>query len=285
MSTIAIVTDSTSDLDTAAAAKQQISLVPAHVRFGDIDYKDGVDIKGEEFYAKLSQAQELPQTSQPSAGEFVEVYQQLAQDHEHIVSLHVSGKLSGTVQSALTAVQQIQEETSCKIHVVDTQSASLGVAYMAQEAARLAGEGVAADRIVNHIKYIADLMHVAFTPETLEYLRRGGRLGAASHLLGSLLSIKPVLILKDGAIEVLDKVRTRSRVVERMVRHVESVAGEDGTLTHLGVMHANSPEFAAELQEAILERVSAQRVINGTIGPAIGTHAGPGAVGITFHKE
>lgn len=285
MSSIAIVTDSTSDLDPAVAAEQQITLVPAHVRFGDIDYKDGVDIKGEQFYAMLSEAEDLPQTSQPSAGEFVEVYQRLAQDHEHIVSLHVSGKLSGTVQSALTATQQLQEESSCKIHVVDTQSASLGVAYMAQEAARLAGEGVEPDRIVNHIKYIADLMHVAFTPETLEYLRRGGRLGAASHLIGSLLRIKPVLILKDGAVEVLDKVRTRSRVIERMVRYVESVAGPDGTLTHLGVMHANAPEFAGEMQEAILERVSAQNVIEGTFGPAIGTHAGPGAVGITFHKE
>lgn len=285
MSTIAIVTDSTSDLDPTIAAEQHITLVPAHVRFGDIDYKDGVDIKGEQFYGMLAEAEELPQTSQPSVGEFVEVYQELAQDHEHIVSLHVSGKLSGTVQSALTATQQMQEESDCKIHVVDTQSASLGIAYMAREAARLAGEGVEADRIVNHIKYVADLMHVAFTPETLEYLRRGGRLGAASHLLGSLLRIKPVLTLKDGAIEVLDKVRTRSRVVERMVQYAESVAGPGGSLTHLGVMHANAPEFAQELQEAILDRVSAENVINGTIGPAIGTHAGPGAVGITFHKE
>lgn len=285
MSTIAIVTDSTSDLDPRVAAEQHITLVPAHVRFGDIDYKDGVDITGEQFYGMLAEAQDLPQTSQPSAGEFVEVYQRLAQDHEHIVSLHVSGKLSGTVQSALTATQQMEGESSCKIHVVDTQSASLGVAYMAREAARLAGEGVEADRIVNHIKFVADLMHVAFTPETLEYLRRGGRLGAASHLLGSLLRIKPVLTLKDGAIEVLDKVRTRSRVTARMVQYVESVAGPEGSLTHLGVMHANAPEFAQELQEAILERVSAENVYNGAIGPAIGTHAGPGAVGITFHKE
>lgn len=285
MSTIAIVTDSTSDLDPTIAAEQKITVVPAHVRFGEIDYKDGVDITGEQFYAMLAEAEDLPQTSQPSVGEFVEVYQGLAQDHEHIVSLHVSGKLSGTMQSALTAMQQMQEESDCKIHVVDTQSASLGLAYMALEAARLAGEGVEPDRIVNHVKYIADLMHVAFTPETLEYLRRGGRLGAASHLLGSLLRIKPVLILEDGAIEVLDKVRTRSRVVERMVRYVESVAGPGGSLTHLGVMHANAPEFAGELQEAILERVSTENVINGAIGPAIGTHAGPGAVGITFHKE
>ena len=285
MSTIAIVTDSTSDLDPIVAAEQRITIVPAHVRFGDIDYKDGVDIKGEQFYSMLTEAKELPQTSQPSAGEFVEVYQRLAQDHEHIVSLHVSGKLSGTVQSALTATQQMQEESSCKIHVIDTQSASLGVAYMAREAARLAAEDMEADRIVNHIKYVADLMHVAFTPETLEYLRRGGRLGAASHLLGSLLRIKPVLTLKDGAIDVLDKVRTRSRVIERMALYVESVAGTEGELTHFGVMHANSPEFAAELQEAILSRVSAKVIIKGTIGPAIGTHAGPGAVGITFHKE
>lgn len=285
MSTIAIVTDSTSDLDPTIAAEQRITLVPAHVRFGDIDYKDGVDITGEKFYDMLAEAKDLPQTSQPSVGEFAEVYQRLAPDHEHIVSLHISGKLSGTMQSALTASQQMEEESSCKIHVVDTQSASLGVAYMAREAARLAAEGVEPDRIVNHIKYVSDLMHVAFTPETLEYLRRGGRLGAASHLLGSLLRIKPVLVLKDGAIEVLDKVRTRSRVVERMVQYVESAAGADGTLTHLGVMHANAPEFAQELQEAILDRVSTENVINGTIGPAIGTHAGPGAVGITFHKE
>ncbi len=285
MSTIAIVTDSTSDLDPTIAAEQHITLVPAHVRFGDVDYKDGVDITGEKFYAMLAEAQELPQTSQPSVGEFVEVYKQLAQDHEHIVSLHVSGKLSGTMQSALTATQQMQEESSCKIHVVDTQSASLGLAYMALEAARLVGEDEEPDRIVNHVKYVADLMHVAFTPETLEYLRRGGRLGAASHLLGSLLRIKPVLILKDGAVEVLDKVRTRSRVLERLVQYVESVAGPEGSLTHLGVMHANAPEFAEEVQQAILERVSAGSVINGTFGPAIGTHAGPGAVGITFHKE
>ena len=285
MSTIAIVTDSTSDLDPTIAAEQHITVVPAHVRFGDIDYKDGVDIKGEQFYAMLTEATELPQTSQPSVGEFAEVYQRLAQDHEHIVSLHVSAKLSGTVQSALTAAQQLHEESSCKVHVVDTRSASLGVAYMAREAARMAAEEVAVDRIVNHVKYVADLMHVAFSPETLEYLRRGGRLGAAGHLIGSLLRIKPVLILKDGAIDVLDRVRTRSRVIERMALYVESVAGSEGELTHFGVMHANSPDFAAELQEAILSRVSAQVVLTGAIGPAIGTHAGPGTVGITFHKE
>ena len=285
MGTTAIVTDSTSDLDPTIAAEQHITVVPAHVRFGEIDYKDGVDITGEQFYAMLSEARELPQTSQPSAGEFVEVYQRLAQDHEHIVSLHVSGKLSGTVQSALTATQELEGESSCNIHVVDTKSASLGVAYMAREAARLAAEDVEVDRIVNHIKFIADLMHVAFTPKTLEYLRRGGRLGAASHLVGSLLQIKPVLIINDGAIDVLDRVRTRSRVVERIVLYAETAAGPEKTLAHLGVMHANEPGFAAELQEAILSRVSAQTVINGTVGPAIGIHAGPGSVGVTFHKE
>ncbi len=285
MSAIAIVTDSTSDLDPTIAAEQHITLVPAHVRFGDIDYKDGVDITGEQFYTMLTEAQDLPQTSQPSVGEFAEVYERLAQDHDHIVSLHVSGKLSGTMQSALTAAQQFEGETSCNIHVIDTQSASIGLAYIACEAARLVGEDAEVDHVVSRVKSVADLMHVAFTPDTLEYLRRGGRLGAASHLVGSLLRIKPVLILEDGAIEALDKVRTRSRVVERMVRFVESVAGPEGTLTHLGVMHANDPDFAAELQEAILGRVSAERVMNGSIGPAIGTHAGPGAVGISFHKE
>lgn len=285
MGTIAIVTDSTSDLDPAVAAEQKITLVPAHVRFGDVDYKDGVDITSEQFYAMLTETKEMPQTSQPSVGEFVEVYQRLAQDHEHIVSLHVSGKLSGTVQSALTARQQMEGESSCAIHVVDTLSASIGVAYMAQEAARLAAAGEEAASIAERIKHVAGLMHLAFTPDTLEFLRRGGRLGAASHLLGSLLRIKPVLILQDGAIEALDKVRTRSRVVERMVRYVESVAGPGGEVTHLGVMHANDPDFAAELQEAILGRVTAQNVINGAIGPAIGAHAGPGAVGISFHKE
>ena len=192
MSTIAIVTDSTSDLDPTIAAEQHITVVPAHVRFGDIDYRDGVDITVEQFFAMLSEAQELPQTSQPSAGEFVEVYQRLAQDHDHIVSLHMSGKLSGTVQSALTASQQLQGESSCKIHVVDTSSASMGVAYMAREAARLAAEDVEVDRIVNHIKYVADLMHVAFTPENVGLLaagrppRRGFTLGgfAAPHQAG-----------------------------------------------------------------------------------------------------
>ncbi len=285
MSAIAIVTDSTSDLDLTEAAEFGISVVPAHVRFGDIDYKDGVDITGDKFYDMLSESRDLPQTSQPSAGEFAEVYGQLAQDHEHIVSIHVSGKLSGTVQSALTAAQQLQEESSSTVHVVDTQSASLGVAYMAREAARLAGEDVPADRIVNHVKYVADLMHVAFSPDTLEYLRRGGRLGAASHLLGSLLRIKPVLTIQDGAIDVLDRVRTRSRVIDRIQTYVESVAGEDRTLTHFGVMHAAAPDFAAELQEACLSRVSATHILSGAIGPAIGTHAGPGAVGVTFHKE
>ena len=232
MSTIAIVTDSTSDLDPTIAAEQHITVVPAHVRFGEIDYRDGVDITVEQFFAMLSEAKELPQTSQPSAGEFVEVYQRLAPDHDHIVSLHMSGKLSGTVQSALTASQQLQGESSCKIHVVDTSSASMGVAYMAREAARLVAEDVEVDRIVNLNRYVADLMHVAFTPKTLEYLRRGGRLGAASHLLGSLLQIKPVLILKDGAVDILDRVRTRSRVIERIVIYVESVAGPEGN-THL----------------------------------------------------
>ena len=285
MGTIAIVTDSTSDLDREFADEQGITIVPAHVRFGDVDYKDGVDITSEQFYAKLSETKEMPQTSQPSVGEFAEVYRRLAQDHEHIVSLHISGKLSGTMQSALTARQQLEGESSCEIHVVDTQSASIGVAYLVREAARLAAAGETAPSIAERAKYVSGIMRLAFTPVTLEYLRRGGRLGAASHLLGSLLRIKPVLALEDGAIEALDKVHTRSRVIERMVRYVEATAIPGCEITHLGVMHANNPELAAELQDAILSRVSAETVIEGTIGPAIGAHAGPGAVGISFHKE
>lgn len=279
MKRVIVVTDSTAGMPADLAAQNGVHVIPLWVHFEEEGYRDGVDLTTEQFYPMLSKARNLPTTSQPSVGEFLEVYRSLAGQAEAIVSIHISSELSGTVASALAAREMLHD---VPVHVVDSRSTSMGLGMIALAAARAAAEGHNAEQVVAVAEQLVPRMNVIFVVDTLEYLHKGGRIGGATAFLGSLIQIKPILHLDKGRIEALDKVRSRRKAMDRLMEIVAERAGSASSL-HASVLHAQAKEEA----EAIRDRVSgafrfAELYMAG-VSPAIGTHVGPGTVGIAFY--
>jgi DegV family protein with EDD domain len=279
MKRVSVVTDSTAGMPADLAAQNGVHVIPLWVHFEKEGYRDGVDLTTEQFYPMLSKARNLPTTSQPSVGEFLEVYRSLASQAEAIVSIHISSELSGTVASALAAREMLHD---VPVHVVDSRSAAMGLGMIALAAARAAAEGHNAEEVAAAAEQLVPRTNVIFVVDTLEYLHKGGRIGGAAALLGSLIQIKPILHLDKGRIEALDKVRSRQKAMDRLMEIVAEHAGGAGSL-HASVIHAQATAEA----EALRDRVSgafrfAELHIAG-VSPAIGTHVGPGTVGIAFY--
>lgn len=271
-----IVTDSTCDLSPAALEEIGVSSVPLRVHFGEDTYLDGVELAPEEFYAKLSKSEVLPRTSQPSPAEFVRLYRELTKDGSSVVSIHLSSKLSGTYQSAVMARQMVPD---ADIEVIDSRLASLGIALVVRQAALMAKSGVPKELITERTKLNARLCRTYFVVTTLEYLFKNGRIGKAAHLVGSLLSLKPILALDaDGVVVARDKVRGHARALERVVE----IAASDvmpGSKVQAAVCHGKAPEAAAMVREKLAQLYNVEFWLEGMIGSVIGSHVGPGTVG------
>jgi DegV family protein with EDD domain len=278
---IRIVTDSTASLPPELVAQYGITVVPLHVHFGTTAYAEGVTLTTEQFYRLLGSSAELPTTSAPSAGQFIEVYTRLRDECDGIVSIHLNSQWSATYAAAVQAREQVSD---IPIAVIDSRTAALGEGMLAVYAARAACEGRSLDEIVRLIHDLIPKMHVVLTVETLEYLRRGGRIGGAQALLGTLLRIRPVLEVRNARIEVWDRVRTMAKTVERLIDYVAEHA-QGRPLAHASVLHAAHPAMAEELARRLEERFVIREFYTSAIGPVIGTHLGPGAFGITFHTE
>ena len=270
-----IVTDSTVYLPQEILTRYDIQVVPLKVLFGKHVYKDGIDLTNEEFYQMLAEAPQLPTTSQPSAGEFEDVYAELtAQGHE-IVSVHISGKLSGTVESAHAAAKQLPD---AQIHIVDSLSTAFGLAVMVIESAQAASEGYDSTHIVRRLEQMARDLTMLFVVDTLEYLEKGGRIGTARALLGTLLKIKPVLKLEDGLIVPVSSVRTKRKAIMFMLDQISEATGD--RRVHVATAHAQVPEEMEELLDMVRERLNYSDIFISEIGPVIGTHTGPGVLGV-----
>lgn len=278
---IRIVTDSTASLPPELVAQYGITVVPLHVHFGTRAYAEGVTLTTEQFYHLLGSSAELPTTSAPSAGQFIEVYTRLRDECDGIVSIHLNSQWSATYAAAVQAREQVGD---IPIAVIDSRTAALGEGMLAVYAARAACEGRSLDEIVRLVHDLIPKMHVVLTVETLEYLRRGGRIGGAQALLGTLLRIRPVLEVRNARIEVWDRVRTMAKTVERLIEYVAEHA-QGRPLAHTSVLHAANPSMAEELARRLKERFVIREFYTSAIGPVIGTHLGPGAFGITFHTE
>lgn len=278
MARVKIVTDSGSDIPADIAEELGITVVPLTVHFGDEEYKDGVELDAKQFYQRLY-AGDLPRTSQPSPAEFEAVYRELQQDADAIVSCHLSSELSGTMQSAVLA--STMDGIDVPVHVVDSRSASLGIGWMAMEAARMAKDGADADTIVAHVQAIAERHKVLFVVDTLEFLQRNGRIGRAQAFVGGLLNIKPLLTIDDGVVAPLERARGRAKARARLLDLVS--AGVDGRRIRVGVMHGDVPDEAEALAEQLRERVDVEELMIGQLGATIGTHAGPGTIGIVYY--
>jgi DegV family protein with EDD domain len=270
---VAIVTDSTSDLPPALAGARSITIVPLTLNFDGQALLDGVDITPTEFYRRLPSATTHPTTSQPSPGRFAEAYNALLADHDAIVSIHISEKLSGTFESA----QQAADMTDpTRVHVVDSQLVSMGLGLVTLAAATLAAGGADAEAIVARVEAMRSEVQTYFSVATLEFLRRGGRIGRASALLGSVLQVKPVLCIRDGLVTPLERVRTFERALSRVVELARAVDRGQGICAIVG--HAGA-DADAERVGRELEPVAETLLIQ-PLGPVVGAHAGPGVVGV-----
>ncbi|HSL93541.1 MAG TPA: DegV family protein [Bacillota bacterium] len=280
MSKIAIVTDSTSDLTPAQAIEYNIHIRPLYVVFGDTMYKDGIDIQPDEFYEKLKSAQALPTTSQPSPGEFIELYEALfASGYDSIVSVHLSSGLSGTAAAARQAAETLGKD----IHVFDSHSISAGVAVQVMAAARAVKSGKMLPEVLAILEKCRKNVEVVFTLNTLEYLAKGGRIGKAKGLLGSLLNIKPIIKVEDGIYVDAGKARSQKQALEQMVdlfvdlakgrKAVEFVVAE-------GMAEASGLHLKSRLEETFgIEGIICK------VGPVVGVHTGPGTVGAAVLYE
>jgi DegV family protein with EDD domain len=275
---VRIVTDSTADLPTEVASSLGITVVPLTVFFGDEAYLDGVELDNAGFYIKMAASRDLPRTSQPSPAAFQEAFQRLIDDGaDAILSVHLSSKLSGTYQSACTARDSLPESTrKIPIEVIDSLTISAGMGYAVQQAAKLAQAGKSLAELKTITEDTLGRSRILAVLDTLEYVRRGGRIGGASAMLGNMLSFKPIIALTGGEVVPIERPRTRAKAYAR----VAQLLSEQGAIEYVSIVETNS-EVGQQLGEAI-QSVYSGELPHYDLGAVIGTHTGPGTTAIAF---
>jgi len=268
--TVKIVTDSTADLPPQLAKELGITVVPVYVRFGDKVYRDRVDINEDEFYQRLLHDPIHPSTTQPSPQDFVDVYNNLAQEADGIISVHVSSKLSGNYNSALRGKELVEKE--CPIEVVDSQVVTMGLGQLAIIANTIAESGKSLQQVAEGVKQMIPSIHVLGLLDTLKYLALGGRIGKVQALLGSILSVKPILTIKDGELLPAGRVRNRTMGIDRLFGFVKNAVD----IQDVAVVYNTTPDEAQALVGRIGSIFPKERIRLARLGPALGVHAGPG---------
>ncbi|UWG98259.1 DegV family protein [Dehalobacter sp. DCM] len=272
---VKIITDSTSDIPKHVADHYGISIVPLKVLFGDQEYRDGIDLTNEEFYIKLSQHRELPKTAQVNPGEFVEAFSKYLNNGDAVIGIFISSQLSGTYNSAVMAKEILNND---KLYIIDSKSATFGLGHLVIEAAEMAFQGIEAEDIFKQIEVLKNQIAFYGVIDTLEYLKKGGRLSATSAIAGSILGIKPIISLINGAVAVIGKARGRKRAFLWMLDHLKQNQ-VDLTDKRVCIAHAASPESLEELKQLIRDNFKTKEIIDFSLGPVIGTHTGPGCIG------
>jgi DegV family protein with EDD domain len=276
----AIVVDSTADFPEAPERFPNWRVVPLYVRFGDESYRDYVDLGPHEFYERLRAAPETPTTSQPTPGDFLATYEELAA-YDRIVSLHIASTLSGTFGSASTAAGELGDG---KVRTIDTGTASAAIALLGLAIQRRLERGTTDEEIDALVGRFRSEAHLLFTVDTLEFLARGGRIGGAKKFVGQLLNVKPILTIRDEVVP-LARVRGNQKAMQEFVTRFDASSSDDAGL-RVGIAHADAPERAEALQAMVRgERPHATIEIVTTLGAVIGTHAGPGTVGFFWFQD
>ena len=277
----AIVLDSTSDYAEAPSRFPNMRVVPLYVRFGDETYRDYVELGPAEFFQRLRTSPVLPSTSQPTPQDFLTAYESLA-GYERVYSLHVSAKVSGTFQSAELAARELGGD---RVRVVDSRSASLAIAMLAHAIQRRLSRGTTDVEIAALVERFYRDCGVVFTVETLEYLQRGGRIGRAAALAGSLLNVRPILAIQDGEVVAVARVRGRQKALAEFERRFEA-ATEDRPGLRIAIAHADAPEWVGTLSELVWRvRPKAEIEFTSTLGAVVSAHAGPGTVGFFWLQD
>jgi len=278
MPKVSIVTDSTVDLPRNLAQQHGIHIAPQQIIWGTDTYRDGVDMSPQQFYERLKVSKENPRTSQVSPGVFKEIFQDALRNADALLVILLSSGLSQTYNSAVLARNDLP---NAKIEVVDTRIISMAMGYMCLTAAKMLAEGKSLEETKRKVEDMGPLSNLVFTVDTLDYLHRGGRIGGAQRFIGNALNFKPVLNVKDGKVDALERVRTKKKAVDYIINVVAERTADKGPV-HLAAIHANAESEAKELLEAAQARIKPVESMITPVSPAIGTHTGPGTVGLAY---
>jgi DegV family protein with EDD domain len=272
---VRIVTDSTADIPLETQRAFDITVVPLNVHIGEDVFRDRVDLSGDEFFRRLQQSPQLPRTSQPSVGVFEEAFRGRLDEGHEVVAVLLSSKVSGTYNAGLMAAQAIASD---RIEVIDSRTASMALGFLALEGARAARAGKGLTEVADRVRALVPRARIIAAIDTLTYLQRGGRIGKAQALLGSLLNVKPLITLKEGEVQPLGRARSRAQALDRLVQLLE----RDGPLTHLAILHGAARADAERLRDRVAPSYPGLEISFAEIGPVLGTHTGPGAIGFTY---
>ena len=272
---VRIVTDSTADLSEAQQKSAGITVVPLNVRFGDEVFKDHVELTADQFFAKLKASPQLPKTSQPSVGAFEEVFRPYRDAGDDIVAVLISSKVSGTYGAAEMAAKAVDPD---RIEVIDSLTTSMALGFLAIEGAKLAQTGATRQAVADRIRSRVPNARVLAAIDTLTYLERGGRIGRARALLGSLLNFKPLITLQDGEVAPLGRARGRLQAIDKLVELLK----RDGQLTNLAVLHGGARNDAEQLRDRVAGDYPGLEIPLAETGAVIGTYTGPGVIGFVY---
>jgi DegV family protein with EDD domain len=269
-----VVTDSTADLPDEWRHRYDIEVVPLKVLFGNETFRDGVDMTNDEFFRKLAVATKLPTTSAPSPGEFADVYSRLAKDHDGCISIHIGAQLSATAEAARVGAQSVE---GFIVNVIDSETVTMPMAFLC----RTAAECETLEQATAAVKERVPKCRVLALLDTLRYIEMGGRVSRAQAMIGTMLDLKPLLLVADREIKSVDRVRTRSRAIPRMLEFFR----KDEPIEHVGVVHAQAPEEAEEIAAGLRKERPDFEISVGQIGCVLGTHTGPKALGLVYIKK
>jgi DegV family protein with EDD domain len=281
MAKVAVVTDSTGCIPVDLIKPYPITVVPQVLIWGSETYQDGVDIKPTEFYQRLATASVMPGSSQVSPGTFEIIFRDLLAKDYHILAVLISHKLSGTIASAIQAKQTIGQHAP--IEIFDSLTTAMAMGFQVLEAGKAAAQGASLAECKTLVESARPRCGVFLTVETLEFLHRGGRIGGATRFLGTLLNFKPILKLEDGKIEAVERVRTRKKALARVLELVAAEVGDRPV--HLSALNANAAEEAQELLDTAQGQMNVIERYISDVSPVIGTHVGPGTVGMVYMKD
>jgi fatty acid kinase fatty acid binding subunit len=273
VTSLGVVTDSTADLDASVRARLGLAVVPLIVNWDGQTFRDKIDLGPSDFYRRLRESKSLPKTGAPSLAAFETEFREQLKAHDGVICINLASQLSGTFEVARRAAESVDAN---RIWVVDSGSVSICIGWLAEMAVQLASDGVSAADIVDQLEQAKGRLRILALLETLTFLQRGGRIGRAAALAGTLLSVKPILSVRDGEVGPVERVRTMNGAVRRLVELVVA----DGPIERLGVMHADSPTIAAEVESQLRAHFPEVTIDRGELGPVVGTHGGPGVIGV-----
>ena len=278
---IAIVTDSTAYIPEDLLEKYNIRTIPLSVVFGEESFRESIDITTEEFYKKVNESKDLPSTSQPAIGSFLELFEDLAKTHDAVISIHLSKRFSGTYEAAKSAGKMVD---GIEVYPYDSELSAMPQGFYAIVAAEMVQDGKSVEEIITQLDDMKNKTRAYFMVDDLGHLQRGGRLNSAQKILGSLLNIKPILHIVDGLIVPFEKIRTRNKALNRIMNMLEEDA-KTKKIVRVVFIHANNESAAIKLRDEFAEKHPEVESIISYFGPVIGTHLGEGSIGVSWYTE